>query len=117
MFACLSNPIEKREQTRYTVKGSSEKGVGAADREGPLRLRLWITGGKYMCVALPGRVLSISENHAKVDFSGNIIDVHAGAVTAAPGDYVLVHAGCAIEVLSRENAAEILSVFAELDRA
>jgi hydrogenase expression/formation protein HypC len=71
-------------------------------------------GGNFMCVALPGKVLSISENHAKVDFSGNIVDVHTGAVTAVPGDYVLVHAGCAIEVMSRETAEEILSIFAEL---
>jgi hydrogenase expression/formation protein HypC len=68
-----------------------------------------------MCVAIPGKVLSISENRAKVDFSGNVVDVHTGAVTAAPGDYVLVHAGCAIEVMTRETAEEILSVFSELD--
>ncbi|MDR2770768.1 MAG: HypC/HybG/HupF family hydrogenase formation chaperone [Clostridiales Family XIII bacterium] len=67
-----------------------------------------------MCVALPGRVLSISGRYAKVDFSGNVVDVHTGAVTAAPDDYVLVHAGCAIEVLSRGDAEEILSVFSEL---
>jgi hydrogenase expression/formation protein HypC len=70
-----------------------------------------------MCVALPGRVLSISGNHAKVDFSGNIVDVHTGAVTAAPDDYVLVHAGCAIEVLSRETAEEIQSLFSEIEQA
>jgi hydrogenase expression/formation protein HypC len=68
-----------------------------------------------MCVALPGKVLSISGNHAKVDFNGNIVDVHTGAVTAAPGDCVLVHAGCAIEVMTQESADEILSIFAELE--
>jgi hydrogenase expression/formation protein HypC len=61
-------------------------------------------------------VLTISDNHAKVDFSGNIVDVHTGAVEAAPGDYVLVHAGCAIEGMSRENAEELLAIFAELDK-
>jgi hydrogenase expression/formation protein HypC len=69
-----------------------------------------------MCVALPGRVLSISGHYAKVDFSGNVVDVHTGAVTAAEGDYVLVHAGCAIETLSRADAEDILSVFSELAR-
>jgi hydrogenase expression/formation protein HypC len=68
-----------------------------------------------MCVAIPGKILTISGNRTKVDFSGNTVDVHTGAVAAAPGDYVLVHAGCAIEVMSQESAAEILSVFAELD--
>jgi hydrogenase expression/formation protein HypC len=69
-----------------------------------------------MCVALPGRVISISGHRAKVDFSGNVVDVHTGAVTAAEGDYVLVHAGCAIEVMTREAAAEITSLFSELAR-
>jgi hydrogenase expression/formation protein HypC len=68
-----------------------------------------------MCVALPGKILTISGNRAKVDFSGNTVDVHMGLVTAAPGDYALVHAGCAIEVMSRGKAEELLSVFAELD--
>ncbi|MDR1247386.1 MAG: HypC/HybG/HupF family hydrogenase formation chaperone [Clostridiales Family XIII bacterium] len=68
-----------------------------------------------MCVALPGKVLTISKNHAKVDFSGNVVDVHTGLVTVSPGDYVLVHAGCAIEMMPQEKAEELLSVFAELD--
>jgi hydrogenase expression/formation protein HypC len=70
-----------------------------------------------MCVALPGKILTISGNRAKVDFSGNVVDVHTGVVAASPGDYVLVHAGCAIEVMSQESAEELLSVFAELEQA
>lgn len=68
-----------------------------------------------MCVAMPGKVLSISGGRAKVDFSGNIVDVSAGAVSAAAGDYVLVHAGCAIEVLDGDSAKEIISIFDELN--
>jgi hydrogenase expression/formation protein HypC len=67
-----------------------------------------------MCIALPGKVISASGNDAKVDFNGNILNVNVGLVSAAPGDYVLVHAGCAIEVMTREKAVEILSLFAEL---
>jgi hydrogenase expression/formation protein HypC len=72
-------------------------------------------GENDMCVALPGRVLSVSGHHAKVDFSGNVVDVHTGAVTAAEGDYVLVHAGCAIEVMSRAAAEELAALFSELE--
>jgi hydrogenase expression/formation protein HypC len=64
---------------------------------------------------MPGRVLSVSGNKAKVDFNGNVLDVNVGLVSAAPGDYALVHAGCAIEVMTREKAEEILAIFAELD--
>jgi hydrogenase expression/formation protein HypC len=64
---------------------------------------------------MPGRVISVSGGRAKVDFSGNLVDVAVGAVSAAPGDYVLVHAGCAIEVLDGDSAREIISIFEELD--
>ncbi|MDR3295399.1 MAG: HypC/HybG/HupF family hydrogenase formation chaperone [Clostridiales Family XIII bacterium] len=68
-----------------------------------------------MCIAIPGKVVSVHENNAKVDFSGSLFDINIGLVSAAPGDYVLVHAGCAIEVMAQEKADEIISIFAELD--
>ena len=36
-------------------------------------------------------------------------------VDAKVGDYVLVHAGCAIEVLSQSRAEEMLEIFKELE--
>jgi hydrogenase expression/formation protein HypC len=48
---------------------------------------------------------------AKVDFGGNTVDVNIGVVDADVGDYVLVHAGCAIEAMSKEKAASILEIF------
>ena len=68
-----------------------------------------------MCIAVPGRVISIEGNIAKVDFSGSVVHVNAGAVSAAIGEYVLVHAGCAIEVLDNDQARELLDIFAELE--
>ncbi|MDR0423949.1 MAG: HypC/HybG/HupF family hydrogenase formation chaperone [Clostridiales Family XIII bacterium] len=68
-----------------------------------------------MCIALPGRVVSINGNEAQVDFSGNLMNINIGIVSAAPGDYVLTHAGCAIEVMMKEKAEEILSIFADLE--
>ena len=38
-----------------------------------------------MCVALPGRVLSIKENKAVVDFQGNQVTAEAGLVKEACG--------------------------------
>jgi hydrogenase expression/formation protein HypC len=68
-----------------------------------------------MCIAIPGKVISVSDNYAKVDFSGNVVNVNIGVVSAVPGDFVLVHAGCAIEVLSADLAQELLDIFIELD--
>jgi hydrogenase expression/formation protein HypC len=52
---------------------------------------------------------------AKVGLSGNILKVNTSLVNAKLGDYVLVHAGCALEVLSKNHAAEILALFGELE--
>ncbi len=68
-----------------------------------------------MCVAMPGKVIAIEGELAKVDFNGNVIDANIALIPAKIGDSVLVHAGCAIEILSEERAAEITSLFAELE--
>ncbi|NBJ16392.1 MAG: HypC/HybG/HupF family hydrogenase formation chaperone [Dehalobacter sp. 4CP] len=68
-----------------------------------------------MCVAVPGKVVEVTDFTGKVDFQGNIIDVNMALVDAQAGDYVLVHAGCAIEVIQKDTADEILELFAELE--
>ena len=71
-----------------------------------------------MCIAVPGEIGSIdneSGQDAKVDFHGNILHVNLGLVQAKVGDFVLVHAGCAIEVMKKDAAEELLSLFDELE--
>ncbi|ADY56345.1 hydrogenase assembly chaperone hypC/hupF [Syntrophobotulus glycolicus DSM 8271] len=68
-----------------------------------------------MCVAIPGKVIETDGMTGKVDFNGNIVDIMLGAVDAKEGDYVLVHAGCAIETVQKDMAEEIISIFAELE--
>ena len=68
-----------------------------------------------MCVALPGRVLSIKENKAVVDFQGNQVTAEAGLVKVKPGDRVLVHAGCILQVLSEEEGDRMQELFDELE--
>jgi hydrogenase assembly chaperone HypC/HupF len=68
-----------------------------------------------MCVAIPGKIVSLDGNMAKADFSGNIVDVNTGIIDAKVGDYVLVHAGCAIEVMEKDKAQELIDLFAEID--
>lgn len=70
-----------------------------------------------MCVALPGRVVSVRGTKATVDFSGNRVEAEAGLVTVRPGQYVLVHAGCILQVLSEEEGDSLTELFGELEQA
>jgi hydrogenase expression/formation protein HypC len=67
-----------------------------------------------MCVAVPGKVLEIKENVARVDFFGNVVKVNISLVDARVGDYVLTHAGVAIEKLDPEHAGELVKLFEEI---
>ncbi len=68
-----------------------------------------------MCIAMPGKVISLDGGKGKVDFSGNIVDVNLQLVNAKAGDYVLVHAGCALEVMEKSKAEELMDLFRELE--
>ena len=70
---------------------------------------------KNMCIAMPGKILSLEGNKAKADFNGNMVDINIGVVDAKVGDYVLVHAGCAIEVMEKERAQELIDIFQDLE--
>ena len=48
-----------------------------------------------MCVAAPGKILSINGTTATVAYSGNRVPANLGVVKAQVGDWVLVHAGLA----------------------
>lgn len=68
-----------------------------------------------MCVAVPGKVIEIKGNRAKIDIMNNICEVNIQLVSVNVGDYVLIHAGCAIDVLEKDMAEEILGIFEELE--
>lgn len=68
-----------------------------------------------MCIAIPGKIVSIDGSKAKADFNGNMVDVNVGLIEPKIGDYVLVHAGCAIEVMDKAKAQELIDLFHELD--
>ena len=70
-----------------------------------------------MCVAYPGKVLSIENNHARVDFTGSVVPVNISMVAVQPGDYVLVHAGMAIQKVETEEAKEWIALFRDLEDA
>jgi hydrogenase expression/formation protein HypC len=74
-----------------------------------------IERGLLMCVAYPGKVLSVDGGKALVDFNGNVVDVRVGIVEVKADDYVLVHAGMAIEAMTEAKAQEILEIFSDMD--
>lgn len=68
-----------------------------------------------MCIAIPGKITGMEGNKGMVSFGGTEMKIHLGMVEANIGDYVLVHAGCAIEVLPEDRAMEMISLFNELE--
>jgi hydrogenase expression/formation protein HypC len=72
-----------------------------------------------MCLAVPGKVLSLEERDGAlmsvVDFGGVHKDVCLQYIPdAAIGDYVVVHVGFAIQRLDEESALRTLAEFEHL---
>jgi len=68
-----------------------------------------------MCLAIPAKVVSVKEDKAKVDFGEGVLrEVNVTLVNAKVGDYVLVHAGYAIQVLDEKEALETLELWNEI---
>jgi hydrogenase expression/formation protein HypC len=68
-----------------------------------------------MCLAIPAKVISVKESKAQVDFGEGVLrEVNVTLVNVKAGDYVLVHAGYAIQVLSEDEAEETLRLWNEI---
>jgi hydrogenase expression/formation protein HypC len=72
-----------------------------------------------MCLAVPGRILEITERDmtrmAKVDFGGVVKDVCLAYLPDIEvGDYTIVHVGFAIQKLDEASARETLRLFENL---
>ena len=68
-----------------------------------------------MCLAIPAKVVNINGDSSQVDFGEGVLrDVNVMLVDAKVGDYVLVHAGYAIQVLSEDEARETLRLWNEI---
>ena len=68
-----------------------------------------------MCLAIPAKVVAINYDKACVDFGGKVVrEVNITLVSAKVGDYILIHAGYAIQVLDKEEAMETLRLWNEI---
>jgi hydrogenase expression/formation protein HypC len=77
-----------------------------------------------MCLAVPGKIIKIADTQsdpllgrlATVDFQGSTVEVSLSLTPdAAEGDWVLVHAGYAINRLEEEEAQEVWEYLRELE--
>lgn len=69
-----------------------------------------------MCLALPGKIVSISGEYAEVDINGNLFRAYISMLPEAKlGDYVMVHAGYALQFISEEEAKITLDILKEMD--
>ncbi len=57
-----------------------------------------------MCLAYPGKVISVSGKQGIVDFGGIKKKVRFDLVNVSKGDYVIVHTGFAIERVDKKSA-------------
>ena len=71
-----------------------------------------------MCIAVVATVLELLEGgRARAACMGNFLEIEVGLVDAKPGDQVLVHAGCAIQLVSPQEARDIELLFHEIQEA
>ncbi len=75
-----------------------------------------------MCLAVPGKVVSIVDDDAphlrrgKVDFGGVLKEIClAYTPEAAVGDYVLVHVGFSLSRIDEDEAQRIFDTLREMD--
>jgi hydrogenase expression/formation protein HypC len=68
-----------------------------------------------MCLAIPAKVIETKGDLAKVDFGEGVLrEVNIMLVEAKVGEYVLVHAGYAIQVIDKKAAEETLQLWNEI---
>jgi len=60
-----------------------------------------------MCLAIPAKIIKINDQLAIVDFQGVKKEINISLVDVKTGDFVMVHAGFAIEKMEEDNVKEI----------
>jgi len=74
-----------------------------------------------MCLAIPGRVIEIADEHnrlAKVEVSGVLRNVNVGLLDGVePDDWVLIHVGFALSKVDEDEARATLALLQEMGDA
>jgi len=72
-----------------------------------------------MCLSIPAKIESIDGDMAVCSVGGAIYEASIEMLdpaTLAPGDYVLLHTGFALQKISQEEAEETLRLFDEFEQ-
>ena len=71
-----------------------------------------------MCLGVPGKIIEIKKNVAKVDVGGFLREI---SIELCPevsiGEYVLIHTGFAIQKVDEEEAKETLELLKKMAEA
>lgn len=71
-----------------------------------------------MCLAVPAKIKSINNDTATVEISGVSYEANLMLTPEAKvGDYVILHAGFAIQILDQQDAEETLKLFEDIEKA
>jgi hydrogenase expression/formation protein HypC len=71
-----------------------------------------------MCLSLPARILTIDGSMAEVSVGGTVFKAGLHMVeNVKEGDYILLHAGFAIQKISKKDAEETLRLLKEIDES
>ncbi len=68
-----------------------------------------------MCLAIPGRIVSIDKGKAIVQYPKERREVMAKGIEVKEGDYVLVQFGMVVEKLKAADAKRAMQDYAALD--
>jgi hydrogenase expression/formation protein HypC len=67
-----------------------------------------------MCLSIPARIVSIDGSIAEVSVGGTLFKAGLHMVSDAKvGDYILLHAGFAIQMISNKEAEDTIKLFEE----
>ncbi len=71
-----------------------------------------------MCLSIPARIISIDGNMAEVSAGGAVFKAGLHLLeNPEPGEYILLHAGFAIQKISEKEALETLELLREISES
>lgn len=69
-----------------------------------------------MCLSIPAKIVSVDGDMAEVSVGGTIFTAGLQMIeNPMPGEYILLHAGFAIQKISETEASETLKIFEEMN--
>ncbi len=69
-----------------------------------------------MCLGIPGKIVKIEDGMSLVEIMGISREISVELLKDVKiGDYVLIHAGCAIQKIDEDEALKTIELFREME--